>query len=90
MWKHSIRKGQPDRLFLIPKGEKERGKDYEAICNNHAICFAAIGGQSEQFLEGFDGFLYALIVFVVVDYITGLMAAVINKEVSVRLVFTES
>lgn len=34
------------------------------------------------FLGGLDGFLYALIVFVVVDYITGLMAAFIQKKLS--------
>lgn len=28
-------------------------------------------------MGGFDGFLYALIVFVVVDYLTGLMAAAV-------------
>ena len=38
--------------------------------------FAAMGGAIGAVLGGFDGFLYALIVFVVVDYITGLMAAV--------------
>lgn len=49
--------------------------------------FAAMGGSIGAVLGGFDGFLYALIVFVVVDYITGLMAAVINKEVSSEVGF---
>ena len=49
--------------------------------------FAAMGGAIGAVLGGFDGFLYALIVFVVVDYITGLMAAVINKEVSSEVGF---
>jgi len=34
------------------------------------------------FLGGLDGFLYALIIFVIVDYITGIMVAIINKELS--------
>lgn len=34
------------------------------------------------FLGGFDGFLYALVVFVVIDYITGLMAAFFQKKLS--------
>ena len=34
------------------------------------------------FLEGIDGLLYALIIFVIVDYITGIMVAIINKELS--------
>ena len=38
--------------------------------------FAALGGALGAVMGGFDGFLYALVVFVVVDYITGLMAAV--------------
>lgn len=44
--------------------------------------FAGIGGFMGWFLGGLDGFLYALIVFVVVDYITGLMAAFIQKKLS--------
>ena len=44
--------------------------------------FAGIGGFMGWFLGGLDGFLYALIVFVIVDYATGLMAAFINKTLS--------
>jgi len=42
----------------------------------------ALGGTLGYFLGGNDGFLYALVVFVVLDYITGVMAAVIEKNVS--------
>ena len=34
------------------------------------------------FLGGLDGFLYALLMFVVIDYATGLMAAFVQKKVS--------
>ena len=34
------------------------------------------------FLGGLDGFLYALIMFVVIDYITGLMAGFLQKKLS--------
>ena len=34
------------------------------------------------FLGGLDGFLYALLMFVVIDYVTGLMAAFVQKKVS--------
>ena len=44
--------------------------------------FAAIGGFLGWFLGGMDGLLYALIAFVVVDYITGIMCAVIDKKLS--------
>ncbi|WP_155986743.1 phage holin family protein [Bacillus sp. MB2021] len=43
---------------------------------------AAMGGWLGWFLGGLDGFLYALIIFVIVDYITGIMVAIINKELS--------
>lgn len=46
------------------------------------LVFAAIGGWLGYFLGGWDGFLYALVAFVVIDYISGLMAAVINKKLS--------
>ena len=32
------------------------------------------------FLGGLDGFLYALLMFVVIDYATGLMAAFVQKK----------
>ncbi len=44
--------------------------------------FAALGGAVGAVMGGFDGFLYALIVFVVVDYLTGIMAAILNKRLS--------
>lgn len=44
--------------------------------------FTVIGGYLGWFLGGFDGFLYALIVFVWIDYLTGLMCAVIDKRLS--------
>lgn len=44
--------------------------------------FAAAGGFFGWFVGGLDGVLYALIVFVVVDYATGLMAAGLEKKLS--------
>lgn len=46
------------------------------------IMIASLGGWLGWFLGGLDGFLYALIIFVIVDYITGLMVAIINRELS--------
>ena len=46
-----------------------------------------IGGFLGWFLGGVDGFLYALLVFVVVDYLTGLMAAYIQKKISSEVGF---
>lgn len=49
--------------------------------------FTLLGGWLGWFLGGWDGFLYALIVFVVIDYITGLMAAAVEKKLSSEIGF---
>ena len=46
------------------------------------IAFTAYGGFLGWFLGGFDGFLYALIAFTVIDYITGVMCAITDKNLS--------
>ena len=46
------------------------------------VVFAAIGGGLGWFLGGMDGFMYALIVFVIIDYVTGVMCAVLEKRLS--------
>ena len=46
------------------------------------LALAAVGGWLGWFLGGCDGLLYALIAFVVVDYITGIMCAVVDKKLS--------
>ena len=46
------------------------------------MAFAAIGGWLGWFLGGYDGFLYALIAFVVIDYILGVMCAILEKHLS--------
>ena len=50
--------------------------------NTIQIIFSAVGGWMGYFLGGCDGLLYALIAFVVIDYITGVMCAIINRELS--------
>ena len=52
------------------------------LWNTIQIIFAAIGGWLGWFLGGFDGLLYALVAFVVVDYITGVMCAIVDKDLS--------
>ena len=46
------------------------------------IAFTALGGFLGWFLGGVDGFLYALIAFAVIDYITGVMCAITDKNLS--------
>ncbi len=51
------------------------------------LTIAAVGGYIGWLLGGVDGLLYALITVVVVDYLTGLMAAVIEKRLSSNIGF---
>lgn len=46
------------------------------------VCFSVVGALLGAFLGGLDGFMIALIVFVCGDYLTGAIAAVVNKELS--------
>jgi len=55
--------------------------------NSLQVVFAAVGGCLGWFFGGFDGFLYVLLAFVIVDYITGLMCAVIDKKLSSEIGF---
>ena len=50
--------------------------------NTIQLVFAAIGGWLGYFLGGCDGLLIALVVFVVVDYLTGVMCAVADHKLS--------
>lgn len=55
--------------------------------NTIQLIFTAIGGWLGYFLGGCDGLLYALIAFVVVDYVTGVMCAVADKKLSSEVGF---
>jgi len=46
------------------------------------MAFTAFGGWLGWVLGGWDGFLYALVTFVVIDYLTGIMVAVLEKHLS--------
>lgn len=55
--------------------------------NTLQLIFAAIGGWLGYYLGGFDGLLYALIAFVICDYVTGMMCAVSDKKLSSEVGF---
>ncbi len=57
------------------------------LWNTTQLIFAAVGGWLGWFLGGWDGLLYALIAFVVIDYITGVMCAIVDKRLSSRVGF---
>lgn len=52
------------------------------IWNWIQVAFSAIGAFLGWFLGGVDGFLYALIAFVVIDYLTGVLCAIADKKLS--------
>ena len=58
-----------------------------ALWTTNQISFAAIGGFIGWFLGGCDGLLYALIAFIVIDYITGVMCAIVNHDLSSEIGF---
>ena len=51
------------------------------------MVFAAIGGWLGYFLGGCDGLIIALVVFVVVDYLTGILCAIADKSLSSKVGF---
>ena len=55
--------------------------------NTMQMVFAAVGGWLGYFLGGCDGLLIALVVFAVVDYITGVMCAINDKKLSSEVGF---
>lgn len=55
--------------------------------NTIQLMFTAVGGWLGWFLGGCDGLLYALIAFVVIDYITGVMCAINDHTLSSEVGF---
>ena len=51
------------------------------------IAITGIGGWLGYVLGGMDGLLIALVVFITIDYITGIMCAVIDKKLSSEVGF---
>lgn len=46
------------------------------------LAFAGVGGWLGYFLGGCDGLILALLAFVIIDYITGVMCAIADKKLS--------
>lgn len=51
------------------------------------IIFSLIGAFLGFFIGEFDGFLYALLIFVIIDYISGVSLAVCNRKLSSEIGF---
>ena len=59
----------------------------KVLWNVNQLTFATIGGFIGWFWGGCDGLIYALITFVVIDYITGVMCAIVSKNLSSEIGF---
>lgn len=51
------------------------------------IAIVTIGGFIGGIMGGFDGLIYSLIAFVLIDYLTGIMAAIVNRQLSSEIGF---
>ena len=51
------------------------------------LALTAVGGAIGWFFGGMDGLIYALLVFVIADYITGVMCAITDKNLSSEVGF---
>lgn len=54
----------------------------EKLFNNISMVFGLIGGAIVSFLGGWDGIAITLVTLIISDYITGVLKAIYNKELS--------
>jgi len=59
----------------------------ETVWNYVQAALVTAGGFMGWFMGGLDGFMYVLIAFVVIDYITGIMCAIIDRKLSSEIGF---
>ena len=59
-----------------------RDFNIDLIWTKLQIAITGIGGWLGYVLGGMDGLLISLVVFITIDYITGIMCAVIDKKLS--------
>jgi toxin secretion/phage lysis holin len=80
-------KQQPTAAAVFIKKFRKGGIGMKEFWNMIQLIFTAIGGWLGYFLGGCDGLFVALVVFVVADYITGVMCAVVDKKLSSEVGF---
>ena len=73
--------------LLSYKNSLKEGFVMKGFWNTVQMVFAAVGGWLGWFLGGCDGLLYALVAFVAVDYVTGVLCAVADRKLSSEVGF---
>lgn len=51
------------------------------------IAIVTIGGFIGGIMGGFDGLIYSLLAFVLIDYLTGVMASIVERQLSSEIGF---
>jgi len=49
------------------------------------VAFASLGGFIAWFVGGIDGYVYVLTIFVVADYLTGVMKSIVERRLSSQI-----
>lgn len=63
------------------------GDDVSKIANICEVLFAFLGGLIGWLFGGFDSLIYAMIAFVAIDYVTGVLLAFQKKKISSNIGF---
>ena len=64
-----------------------RGVSMDKYFNDISIIFGLVGGFICSFLGGWDMLLKSIVILMVLDYVTGLLKAIYNKELSSEIGF---
>lgn len=69
--------------------KKTKREDFsmKEFWNMIQVVFTMLGGWIGYFVGGCDGLIYALLAFVVIDYITGVMCAIADRKLSSEVGF---
>ena len=66
---------------------EKRGDNMDKYFNGISIAFGLVGGFVCNFLGGWDMLLKSIVILMVLDYVTGLLKAIYNKELSSEIGF---
>lgn len=69
-------------IYVVLKGGDFKMNKLNEIGQTLCIVFAGIGTLLSSYLGGWDTMLKVLTIFIVVDYITGVICAIIDKKLS--------